>query len=294
VSHLLGVPVRRTVLVAYTPERSAIAACLCGDAERIAAYAKVYAEPEEAQFAASVHARIAHSLAGDAGVRVPSPLAASPADRLLLVEPMEGRRIAALSDVELLHAVGRLGAAVATLHARAPTDGLPRFERLGGARQLAAAELIGRVRPDLAVAAGSLAAALVEAEPAADEPAVCLHGDVHLKNGVLGDRGVALIDLDQAGTGPAAADVGSALAALRMRGRLNGDRAGGERLSGAFLAGYGEVRDVPPAAQLRWHVAAALLSERAVRAVSRVRRDALAQLPALIEDARSILSGAAT
>jgi tRNA A-37 threonylcarbamoyl transferase component Bud32 len=291
VTGLLGRPVRRKALVAYAAEKSATAACLCGEPERVAAYAKVYAEPQEAQFAATVHARIADWLAGDAGVHVPRPLAYSPADRLVLMEPVAGRRIDALRGAELLDAVGRLGAALATLHARGRTDELPRFESLAGERQLDAAELIGRVRPDVAVAAGRLAAALMEAEPAPDGPPVCLHGDVHLKNGVLSDRGMALIDLDQAAAGPAAADVGSALAGLRQRARLTGDPMAGERLWQAFLSGYGEVRDVPPAAVLRWHVAAALLRERALRAVSRVRQDALAQLPALLEDARSILSG---
>jgi aminoglycoside phosphotransferase (APT) family kinase protein len=294
VASVLGRAVRRQVLVAYAAEQSATAACLCGDPERVVAYAKVYAEPEEAQFGATVHARIAGWLAGEAGVRVPSPLAYSPGDRLVVIAPVDGRRIDALGDGELLHAVGRLGAALATLHARARVDGLPRFERLGGERQLHAAELIGRVRPDLAVAAGRLAASLLEAEPPADGPPVCLHGDVHLKNGVLSEGGVALIDFDQAAAGPAAADVGSALAGLRLRGRLSGDPAAGERLSQAFLSGYREVRELPGAEVLRWHVAAALLGERALRAVRRVRPDALAQLPVLIEDARSVLMGAAT
>jgi aminoglycoside phosphotransferase (APT) family kinase protein len=108
-------------------------------------------------------------------------------------------------------------------------------------------------------------------------PSVCLHGDVHLKNAIVRDGDVALIDLDQVATGPAAADVGSLLAALRAAG-VDGESS--------VLAGYGRTAPHPlDRDALRWHVAAALVAERALRAITRVRADSLKQLPRLIAEA---------
>ena len=46
---------------------------------------------------------------------------------------------------------------------------------------------------------------------------------------------------------------------------------------------------MPADARLRWYVAAALLSERALRAVNRIRPDGLALLGAVLSDARAAL-----
>jgi Ser/Thr protein kinase RdoA (MazF antagonist) len=122
-------------------------------------------------------------------------------------------------------------------------------------------------------------------------PAVCLHGDLHPKNGIVTQDGVALIDLDQSAAGPAAADVGSLLAGLRY-GRRIGLLSGSaeRRLSAAFLAGYASTRPLPPMASLRWSMAAALLAERALRAVNRVRPEGLVHLDGLLADAHKALT----
>ena len=102
-----------------------------------------------------------------------------------------------------------------------------------------------------------------------------------------------LLDLDQCARGHPAADVGSLLAALRHR-RLVGalTPAQQDELESAFLAGYAEHAEVDPAA-LRWHTAAALLVERAERAVHRVLPTSLARLPALLLEADELLDAAA-
>ena len=207
---------------------------------------------------------------------------------MLVVEAVEGRRIEALRGPELLDAMRRFGTALAALHSLPVPAGLPRFTRLDAARQAPAAELIGRARPDVAAAADRLAADLVAAAPAAGDDVV-LHGDVHLKNGLAQGRRVALIDLDQAGLGPAAADLGSALAGLRYHHLVGDEVARGGRVQRALLDGYADARDLPAAATLRWHIAAALLSERALRAVNRIRPDGLALLGAVLSDARAAL-----
>ncbi len=49
-----------------------------------------------------------------------------------------------------------------------------------------------------------------------------------------------------------------------------------------MLAGYAELAPLPPADSLRWHEAAALLVERALRAVQRVREPELEALGAIL------------
>jgi Ser/Thr protein kinase RdoA (MazF antagonist) len=192
-----------------------------------------------------------------------------------------------------VQAMRRFGAALACLHSVPVPDGLPSFERLDAAQQAPAAEIVGLARPDVAAAAARLAGELAdEARPG--EAPVCLHGDVHLKNGLLDGRRVALIDLDQAGSGQAAADVGSILAGLRYRALVTDERARGEKLRGALLEGYASLRELPDPAVLRWHVAAALLTERALRAVNRIRPHGLAHLGAVLNDARAVLRGEAS
>jgi Ser/Thr protein kinase RdoA (MazF antagonist) len=292
VSRLLGRTVARTVLAAYAPEKSATAACLGADGAPVA-YAKVFASAEEA--AASRHAHAAlfqHVGPSHSALRVPAVLAWSPEDRMLVVEAVGGRRIDTLLGPDLVHAMRRFGAALACFHSLPVPDGVPAFDRLDPARQGVAAETIGRARPDVAASAARLAGELADDARVGEAP-VCVHGDVHPKNGLLDGRRVALIDLDQAGIGQAAADVGSVLAGLRYRALVTDETARGEKLRAALLDGYSSLRELPDPELLRWHVAAALLTERALRAVNRIRPDGLVHLGAILNEAREVLRGKA-
>jgi aminoglycoside phosphotransferase (APT) family kinase protein len=290
VARLLGRPVAGTALAAYAPEKSATAACL-DSTGRAFAYAKVFASADELAASRRAHAAIFDLLGTESSLlRVPAVLATSEAEQMLVVEAVEGRRIDALRGPEQLQAMRRFGTALATLHSLPVPDGLPRFERLDPARQPQAAELLGRALPDVAGAAARLIAELGECAPPADAP-VCLHGDVHPKNGLLQGRRVALIDLDQAGPGAAAAELGSALAGLRYHALVADEAVRGERLQRALLDGYAERRELPEHAVLDWYVAAALLSERALRALNRLRPEGLARMGAVLADARAALRG---
>ena len=98
-----------------------------------------------------------------------------------------------------------------------------------------------------------------------NEPSVCLHGDVHPKNGILLEKGIALIDLDQASVGPPAADLGSLLAALRYERHIGLLTETAERtLADTFLTGYQQIGMLPDPESLRWHMAAALFAERCI------------------------------
>jgi aminoglycoside phosphotransferase len=293
VSRLLGRPIARTLIAAYAPEKAATAACFDELAGRPVAYAKVFADDAELAASLRAHSAVFDALGtGSSTLRVPAVLGWSQEDRMLVVEAVDGRRVDTLRGPEHLEAMRRFGAALATLHTLPVPLGVDPFPRLEPARQPSAAELIGRARPDVAATAARLADELVATAPAPAER-VCLHGDVHLKNGLLQSRRIALIDLDQVGTGPAAADLGSAMAGIRFHALVGDEAARGARLQRALLDGYASLRELPDAGALRWHVAAALLSERALRSVNRIRPEGLAHLGAVLADARSALRGEA-
>src|SRR5262249_56162422 len=105
-------------------------------------------------------------------------------------------------------------AARAPCAALAPRPGGPRFARVDPDQLAKAAGMLARARPDVAPEAEALAAQLGRREPRGGPP-VCLHGDVHLHNGILAGDRVALIDFDKLALGPAAVDLGSFLSLLR-------------------------------------------------------------------------------
>jgi aminoglycoside phosphotransferase len=293
VSDLIGRPIARTVLAAYAPEKSATAACF-DELGRPVAYAKVFADPGELRASHRAHTLVLDGVGtGHSAVRVPTVLACSERDRMLVVEAVEGRRVDTLRGPELVEAMRRFGAALAGLHSLPLPADLRPFMRLDPDRQAAAAAIVGRARPDVAAGAARLADELSAVAPGGAERVV-LHGDVHLKNALLEGRRIALIDLDQVGIGPAAMDLGGALAGLRYRHLVDDEVARGERVERALLDGYATVRELPDPRTLDWYVAAALLSERALRAVNRIRPDGLALLGAVIADARAVLRGQRT
>ena len=105
----------------------------------------------------------------------------------------------------------RFGAALATLHSLPVRDATcrasPAWTPAATARPPRSS---AAPRPDVAVAAARGSRTSSRGAAPAGGETVCLHGDVHLKNGLLQGRRIALIDLDQAGAGPPAADLGSA------------------------------------------------------------------------------------
>jgi aminoglycoside phosphotransferase len=266
---LVGQPVSPR-LVAYCAERSASAEC-AGDDGRVLAYAKVHA------FAGRERAGLEAARAAENGrLRVPRVVGAL--DGALAVEAVGGRRLDTLAPSELPDALRRLGAALATLHARAPLPAA-RFERLDTERLAKAVGVIARARPDAGPAAAELLARLLATRADAGGPPVALHGDANLRNALLdGDR-VTLIDFEDASAGPAAADLGQVLARLRGMGVTD------EAAADALVEGYARVRPAPPPAALRWHTAASLLARTALPAVSRVRPQLLATLRPLLEAA---------
>ena len=276
----------RSILAAYAPEKAATVRCL-DIAGRTLAYAKSYVDGDGDQ-AGRVHEALTRALGpDDLYLRVPRPIAYSPAHRTLVVEQVGGVPLQAPEVPDRRAAYRALGRALARLHEldapKAP------FRRPAPDRVMAAAELIASVRADVAASARALAREI--SERLDDHDSVCLHGDVNFRNALLENGRVVLIDLDQASAGPAAAELGSVLASLRYAAAIGLIRSAAvPDLGSALLSGYSELRTPPAAPALRAHTAAALLAERCLRVVTRVRPEGLRRLPAMLADAREALA----
>lgn len=266
----------RSEVAEYAPERSLTARLVAADGTT-SVYLKLYAPgSRDVEALARRYSHIA--------ARIPAPTPIGWRDDVLVLTAMAGRH----SPADPATAT-RLGAAIARLHEIVPPAGTPPFERLGRSRLDGAVAAIALARPDVAAALGELRRRLDDRQPAGSP--VLLHGDCHPKNLLVDGTDVALIDLDQAGIGPAAADIGSYLARLRLAtvvGRQTPEEEAA--MATAFLVGYAAVRPQPADDALRWHTAAALLAEQSLRGVNRVRRDVLVQLPAVLAAAVEVAS----
>jgi len=276
-------------VVAYAPENCATAQCLSPQ-DDVLAYAKVYAN-DHSETCFRTYMALRQSVASRrAEIDFPEVVYHSAQHHILILQALCGRRMADVQGHELLEAFVRLGQVLACLHALPVPAHLPDFPRFTDSHMQLAASTIALVRPELAQQASELCDALRTQKNESNEQSVCLHGDVHPKNGILLEKGVALIDLDQASLGPAAADLGSLLAALRYEHHIGLLTEADERtLVDAFLSGYQRAGKLPEPESLRWHTAAALFAERAFRAVSRIRLPGLQILPKLLNDSQCLL-----
>jgi Ser/Thr protein kinase RdoA (MazF antagonist) len=273
---------RDSELVAYVPEKCATVRCEDGDGNTIA-YAKMHVAAEGPSLG-ETYLQLSSVCAN-----VVKPLEYSARYQLLVLEAVPGNRISDLKSKELSDGFAGLAQALAALHSAPIPNQLPRFRRHDPHRLRNCSRIIGMARPDVATVADELDQELRETIPA-EESLVCLHGDVHPKNGIALPGLVTLIDLDQTGTGPAAADLGSMLALLHYNWRTGLiSRRRQRELARVFLQAYAGFRQLPAQRSLRWHMAAALLSERALRSVNRIRPEGLRHLSQLLNDAREIL-----
>ncbi|RJK93755.1 phosphotransferase [Vallicoccus soli] len=204
------------------------------------------------------HAAAPRALAGGAP-RTPALLGSDARLGLAVVEWVDGRPLdAALAAGRASRDdVRSAGAALAALHARPVPAGLA-ARRRGGAHGLrAAAAAVARLDPARGPDAHGLAARLERELGAAPAPAALLHGDFSADQVVLGTGGAALVDLDAAGPGEPAEDLGAFAAAAALQGL---DEAA---VLGPLLEGYAGVRVPPPAGRVALHRRAHLLRRAA-------------------------------
>lgn len=278
----------------YAPERGVTVRAEAADGSAVG-FAKLYPMSTDVVPLARRSGALAEGLA-PLGVRI-APTRWFDAERhLIMLEAMPGIEWSRVPPAAWPRVLGCMGRAVATLHehgaaaldrAAAPAPG--NFGRFAPARIARSAEIVGRARPDLAAVASRLATGVLELQVPHAEPVV-LHGDCHPKNALVDGDDLALIDLDQAGLGDPAADLGSLLARIH-HGVAVAELTPEQRseLVCAVLWGYAEVRALPSAIALRRFTAAALLVERGVRAVNRVHVETLACLDEVLAAADRIL-----
>jgi len=272
----------RSRIVAHAPEKSVTAQCL-DENDHLLAYAKIYAGDEQQIF--ETYTYIAEALRTERDVQIPRAIAYHRQQHLLLLEPVAGFSLASVAQRE--NAFFRLGKALQKLHGINPPPQTPHSPRLTPEALTQANAAISQARPDVADLVRRLSTKLI-ARYEHGKP-VFLHGDVHPKNILLNDDQLFLLDLDQAASGLAEVDLGSVIAGLYCDA-CTGSRTWREAssLHRALMAGYGSLQN---SHALRWHVAAALLQERALRSVTRVRTATLQKLPEVLRTAEAVLNG---
>lgn len=154
--------------------------------------------------------------------------------------------------------------------------------------------LVLRVKPEYArpmeVIIGHLCRTLPDSRT---RPVATLHGDLHLKNVLINERQAFLIDLDNLYLGDPLRDIGSLIASLLylpLLGQLEKHQT--HRLIALFLHYYQRhIHWRIPTNDLCWYVAAALLTERLTRSITRLKEGRLDKVPALLELAGTVTLG---
>jgi len=276
-------------VVAHAPEKSVTAQCL-NVRDEVVAYAKIYSTNDGRRIRAAYDSIRTSLQQNELSPAVPSVLAYSDDTNLLLLEAMQGSPLSTSPNSGNATVFSEFGTTLAGLHQIEPGKSLTKFVRLTPRYLTEAAWTIAQARPDVAWKVAELASSLTSTY-SNDETDVVLHGDVHRKNFLVQASRVSLIDLDQAGLGPAAADLGSFLASLHYD-ECTGQSTHDQRLvlERSFLSGYERVRPLPTQSSLMWHTAAALLSERAFRSVNRIRVEGLLHFPEVLQRATEVFA----
>jgi aminoglycoside phosphotransferase len=277
---VFGTPWARSQLMAYSPEKAATARCMDAAGATIG-YAKVQVDDDGA-YSIAAHRRAGRDLPAGGPLVLPRGIAYLSQHQMAFYSPAPGVPMNTVPRSDVPAAMSALGAALTVLHDR-PQHGFTAFTRFAPDRVRRSAELVAAARPDVATDVLAASDLLLRSLPRRTRT-VLLHGDLHPKNVLVHEAGVSLVDLDQAGTGPAEAELGGLLARMWWPRTADGFEAGTAAAAGdALLAAYAAD---PDEHALRWYAAASLLVERAVRAVNRVDPVGLGDLAAVAATAR--------
>ena len=179
--------------------------------------------------------------------RLPPLLGADARLGVIAVEWVPGEPVLSTHDASL-HATG---VALAELHGTS-APGLPTLTDEAEAVTAALAFVEGLL-PEESAAIRVLASTVAQRLTQLPMREASVHGDFSLDQAVRqGDGRVRLLDLDRAGRGDPAADLGSVCAALIAEG------ADADALLDPLLAGYAELRPPPPSEAVAVHTAARL------------------------------------
>jgi len=240
--------------VRYKPERRYVARLQAQSGERAAL--RLYADGgfEPARSAASAF-RSAGALS------VPGLLGSSARDRALLLEWVPGRSLEEVLAEPRLDptAAARVGTALALLHEQQPAALTTPAPLAGAAAVHAAAGGLAALLPSLGERADALGNRLLGRLARLPALRSTIHGDFSADQVLLAAGRAAILDLDRAGLGHPAADLGSFVAALE-RDALDGtlERSRVDAFAGELVAAYRD-RSGCAALPVELHTAAALL-----------------------------------
>ena len=264
-----------------------------GESKDLQLYGKTYYNDAGAQTYRQMLELWHHVAAGKTALTVAQPCYYDSAAKTLWQTGVAGETLQHMefASGRFLDALPLAAAAVAALHK------LP----VGCANTVASGDLIAKLHemraflaqamPDRARQIGQLIDRLVqEANPFDSRARATLHGDLHFGNILIDANQAALIDLDGLSQGSPLVDVGSFMAALIYHGAI--EQSGEQKIMetiAVFCRAYQRHAQAPvDDAELRWHVAVALLIERVYRCFTRIKIGRIEVVDELIEQADRI------
>ena len=253
---------------------------------RSVVYGKAYYDGSGARTADAMRQLWQSRAVQSGALGIARPLAYEPRDRVLWQEGLEGETLEGSHPDDRIpeRVLRRIAGAIAALHG----SPVARLQSLTPADVLA--DLCARVavmsyaRPRLQERLDRIVRTLSAAPPFA-AAAATLHGDLHPKNLFLIGERVCLIDLDGIRRGPAEHDLASWIACMLYRACLRREPLGGVQESARDFVKLYELERAAPidACALAWYTAAALVSERGHRVLSRLKQGRLEILDDLLE-----------
>jgi aminoglycoside phosphotransferase (APT) family kinase protein len=216
-------------LRAYRPGRRAVVAKDGGTT-----FVKVVRPGRQADLAARLE--VVRAAMGTTGPRVPAVLTVTD-DGTVTIGALPGRSLhdalVARDDTAARHAAIRAAAALLARFQARSVHGLDLPEASDAGTPDQWVEVIARVHPGLRQDLSDVAAVLPE--PGAAPRHTLVHGDLHDRNVLLGDARGGLIDLDGAGRGDPALDLGNLAAHVLLRALQRGESAHIGRRDAAVL-----------------------------------------------------------
>jgi thiamine kinase-like enzyme len=279
-------------IVHYVPEhtctvRAVLDACRSdGLRRRSVVYGKAYYD-DGGRHVGEAMRQLSQSRAVQSGMLgIARPLAYEEGDRILWQEGLDGETLEQRhpDDRIPVASLWQVAGAVASLHG-SPITQLPRLRPADVLADLRdRARVVAGSRPQLRPVLERIVRALSKSQPHSGAAAT-LHGDLHPKNVFLIGERVWLIDLDAIRRGPAEHDLASWIACMLYRACLRREPLdavldAAREFVDCYERGRGALVDTRA---LAWYTAAALVSERAYRVLSRLKSGRLEILDELIE-----------
>lgn len=232
-------------------------------------------------------------------LNIPEPIVYQPQYRMLWQLGVPGTMLSELRDKEtlFLNSVANAAKQVAILHQIQLHD-CPMTDQEYLYQELNKVEkLIDKFNVPCPEKIRRLISQLITSQSSAkSDQLATLHGDLHLKNILVDDDWVFLIDLDNISVGDPLQDIGSFTAAIINQGFIGAlSRQLVEQTIFIFLQTY--FKSVPwtfEEKNIRWHIAAALVTERIFRSFTRLKAGRMEIVGDLVEQAEMLLDESLT